>query len=207
MSTRRKAPPKRKGYHHGDARSALLDVAAELVREQGAASFSLREAARRVGIDPSACYRHFRDRQELLTAIAQRGFVQLAAELDAASRKHRDARKTLLALGRAYVDYANTQPAYFRVMFGESGASARDPAVRAPELQQSAFEILQANVARWSGAPLLGERVEQVSLMLWAAVHGVARLVVDGALPLPPNQVHALVDGLCDAVLRGVEPA
>src|SRR5262245_51524515 len=67
----------RRSYHHKDLRAALIETATALISERGAAAFSLREAARVVGVDAAACYRHFRDREDVLVAIAQLGFREL----------------------------------------------------------------------------------------------------------------------------------
>src|SRR5215813_328576 len=62
---------KRATYHHGDLREALVAAAEKLVADKGVAGFSLREAARDVGVDPAACYRHFRDKQAIIQELAQ----------------------------------------------------------------------------------------------------------------------------------------
>ena len=62
--------PEREGYHHGDLRNALLEAAVRLVAQKGPEGFSLREAAREVGVSPAAAYRHFADKLALLTALA-----------------------------------------------------------------------------------------------------------------------------------------
>lgn len=202
----KRQPAKRAAYHHGDLRQALLDAAGELLREHGAAGFSLREAARRIGVDPAACYRHFRDRGDLLAEIARQGFLVLAqrmaderARLAAASPAER-----LAALGHVYIAFAQEQPASFRVMFGESGFSARDPRLR-PPTERSAYEQLEDGVRAWACARRITVDAAQVSLRLWAAVHGVARLIVDGALVLEQDMVRGLVDDLCRALLRDAE--
>lgn len=200
----RKSTTRREQYHHGDARAALIEAATDLVKEHGPEGFSMREAARRVGIDPAACYRHFRDRSELLIAIAQRGFLELAEAMTVAQQSDADPRVQLLAMGRCYVDYALDHPAHFRVMFGGAGISARDSALAAPELLRSSFDLLKDSVHAWLKVLEPQPKVESTAVMLWAAVHGVARLQLDGALPLPRSDVQELVEGLCRAVLAGI---
>ena len=88
--------PTRPTYHHGDLRNSLIRAALALVAERGVEGFSLREAARTVGVSASACYRHFSDREELLAAVAHEGLDTLAEEMRAAAdgaRGHR-ARST-----------------------------------------------------------------------------------------------------------------
>src|SRR6202020_3666570 len=68
-------------YHHGDLRASLIDTAVELIGERGVRNFSLAEASRRLGVAVSAPYAHFSDRDDLLAAVAVRGYQLLAAEL------------------------------------------------------------------------------------------------------------------------------
>ena len=67
-----------RGYHHGNLKEALLRAALDLIAQKGPAGFTFAEAARSAGVSPAAPYRHFRDRDELLSSIAQRGFEQFA---------------------------------------------------------------------------------------------------------------------------------
>ena len=75
---------RRRTYHHGDLESALLDASIELITTKGADAFTLREVARRVGVDHAAAYRHFADKNMLLEAIAARGYAELAERLEEA---------------------------------------------------------------------------------------------------------------------------
>jgi AcrR family transcriptional regulator len=195
----------RRGYHHGDLRSALIEAATNLVREHGSSGFSLREAARDVGVDPAACYRHFRDRNALLIAIAQRGFERLAARMKratgAVSGGSWDSR--LIALGKVYVRFACEHPAEFRVMFGESGTHARDPRLRSPTVERTPYEQLEDTIQGWSHAHGLDLDVTRAALTFWSGVHGVARLVVDGALALTPSETTALAEEVARRLIGG----
>jgi AcrR family transcriptional regulator len=195
-----------KAYHHGDLREALVDVATDLVRERGPSGFSLREAARRVGVDPAACYRHYRDRADLLLAIAQRGFLALAEQMEQAvsSLPRADSEQRMLAMGRVYVVFACDHPAEFRVMFGESGTTAQDPRLRVAAMRRSAYQQLEDVVRAW--ARERGQRVQvtQCARVLWSGVHGVSRLVVDGALVLSRPEVLALGDRMTRVLVAGL---
>ena len=113
--------PTRPTYHHGDLRNSLIRAALALVAERGVEGFSLREAARTVGVSASACYRHFADREELLAAVAHEGLDTLAEKMRVAAAAHEgasafDAVCRFWAYSEAYLHFALEHPAHFRVM-------------------------------------------------------------------------------------------
>src|SRR3546814_1988389 len=73
---------RRRGYHHGNLREALIRAALDLIAEKGPAGFTFAEAARWAGVSSAAPYRHYRDREALLADVARRGFEQFAERLD-----------------------------------------------------------------------------------------------------------------------------
>ncbi|MBY0337057.1 MAG: WHG domain-containing protein [Acetobacteraceae bacterium] len=149
-------------YHHGDLRAALLDAADALLDEGGDGAVSLREAARRAGVSPTAAYRHFADKTALLAALAARHFAQFGQALGG---------RSFDAMGPAYVRFALERPGRFRLMFGPLLRAAQtDPALQAASA--AAFQALR------QAAP-----DEASALRAWAMVHGLAHLLLDGALP------------------------
>src|SRR6188768_3128628 len=110
-----------RGYHHGNLKEALLQAALDLIAQKGPAGFTFAEAARSAGVSPAAPYRHFRDRDELLASIAQRGFEQFEALLTQAWDDGRpDTVTAFERVGKAYLQFARSEPAYYSAMF-ESG--------------------------------------------------------------------------------------
>jgi AcrR family transcriptional regulator len=121
-------PPR--GYHHGNLREALIRAALELIATKGTAGFTFAEAARFAGVSPAAPYRHFRDRDELMASVALRGFEQFEAALARAWEGGRpDAFTALDRLGKAYLEFARAEPAFYSAMFEAgvpAGANRRD---------------------------------------------------------------------------------
>jgi len=131
-----------RGYHHGNLKEALLRAALELIAKKGPAGFTFAEAARWAGVSPAAPYRHFRDRDELLASVARRGFEQFEAVLARAwDDGLPDPLRALDRLGKAYLEFARNEPAYYSAMF-EAGI----PLDTSPELVQAgerAFAVLR----------------------------------------------------------------
>src|SRR5262245_55878012 len=120
IRVRRKAAD---AYQHGDLREALIQAGLKLLSETGVDGLGLRAAAQLAGVSHAAPYRHFRDKDALVAAIAERGFRLLTQAMrdEIARAPSRDVTSRLRAMGHGYVTFALTHPAYFRVIFGDLG--------------------------------------------------------------------------------------
>lgn len=176
-----------RAYHHGSLRAALLEEAMRQLAAGGHEALSLREVARAVGVTPAAVYRHFASREDLLGALAAQGFASLLSAQTAAAAAAPDALAAFNASGRAYVRFALARPALFRLMFGPGGRARAAGLVEAAR----AFELLLAQAVAVSGSAAEGQTL---ALRAWALVHGLAGLLVDGAIEDAPGLVDRLVD-------------
>lgn len=196
-----------RGYHHGNLKEALLRAALELIAKKGPAGFTFAEAARWAGVSPAAPYRHFRDRDELLASIALRGFEQFENALARAWDDARpDAFTALDRLGKTYLEFARTEPAYYSAMF-EAGiplstnAKLREAGERAFAVLRSAAEKLCAQVPAAKRPPTL-----MVALHIWSMAHGIASLFGrgdEGRRTLPMSAEELLEAGVL-VYLRGL---
>jgi AcrR family transcriptional regulator len=186
------AVPRKGGYHHGDLRNALLAAALKLVAKHGVEGFSLREAARAVGVSAAAAYRHFEDRSALLKALAHEGLARLAVNMEeavsaapGAPGSPARAAAELARIGAAYLEFAVAHPSQFRVMFGPWCDLADE---LAPELLPHGRDPLQVLVDTLDGMVRAGAITaavrEGAEIAAWSAVHGFASLLVEGGLPL-----------------------
>ena len=181
-------------YHHGDLRAALVSAALELLEEGGATEFSLRAAARRAGVAPSAPYRHYADRDALLSAVAAVGYRELAEHL-ATAHPSPSTPDDLAAVAVAYVRFALQRPALFRVMFGE-------PCDRDSRERVAATAAIAAYVGAIVERCFPAADPEALSTAIWALVHGLAFLHLDGKLDSsPPDAVADRVSAAVQAVL------
>jgi AcrR family transcriptional regulator len=216
MHVMRIAPdaPTRAHYHHGDLRHALLQAALKLVAKKGVVGFSLREAARAVGVSAAAAYRHFEDRSDLLAVLALDGMGRLAMEMEKALARAPGAPGTparaaaeFRALGAAYVEFAVANPSHFRVMFGpwcehpemgdlppEALPGGRDP-------YQLLVDTLDGLVRAGAIAPAARQGAE---IAAWASVHGLSTLLVEGSIQLTSAERAAAYDVLLRTLLLGL---
>jgi len=207
-------PPARDTYHHGDLRRALVEVGVELARHGGPDAVVLREATRRVGVVPNAAYRHFADRQALLRAVCSAAIsmvaVAMEAELDAVpagSDPATTARQRLRAVGTGYVRFARAEPSLFRTAFSVATdlRDVTDPA-RAGASGLTPFQLLGSVLDELVGAGVLAAaRRPGAGFVAWAAVHGLAVLLNEGALRgFDETQVQETVGRLLDMVDQGL---
>jgi AcrR family transcriptional regulator len=184
-----------RGYHHGNLKEALVRAALALIAEKGPAGFTFADAARWAGVSPAAPYRHFRDRDELLSDVARRGFDLFEAALARAWDNGRpDAFAAFERLGKAYLEFARTEPAYYSAMFEagiplDSNPDLRQAGERAFAVLRTAAEQLIARMPAGSRPPAL-----MMALHIWALSHGIASLFGRGdaarrALPMSPEEL------------------
>lgn len=177
MMQRQRGRPK--ADSHRDLRGEVLRISRTLLDEGGTSALNIREVARRAGCTHQAPYHHFEDRETLLAALVTEGFDELARRLRSANdlAQTQGVRTALIASGQAYVDFALSQPGVFRVMFRPDVCNPlRFPAVlEAGRLARDELDRLN-RIAHGAGAtPAQGS-------ILWAHVHGLACLLIDGPL-------------------------
>ncbi|PZS20778.1 MAG: TetR family transcriptional regulator [Pseudonocardiales bacterium] len=206
-------------YHHGDLRNALVQAAVGLAREGGPAAIVLREVARRVGVSPTAAYRHFNALPELIEAVADVSGAALARSMEAelgSCPQTDDPRQAawdrMRAVGRGYVHFALAEPGLFTTTAsrerrsaggvgsarggggGERGASGLSPW---DLLEQALDDMLSVGM-------LAAEDREAAAIAAWAAVHGLSYLLLDKLAALPSAEREAVIDATLDLVGRGL---
>jgi AcrR family transcriptional regulator len=174
--------PRTPPYHHVNLRQVLLDAAVALIGEVGPRAFTLREVARRAGVSHNAPYRHFPSRDDLLAAVAAEGFDRLTVAMQKSMARSTSARERFELCGCGYVGFALRWPQHFLVMFDLPPANDCAPAQVAG---QNAFAVLLESVtaAQRSGDLPAGDPLP-LAWTAWSLVHGIAKLVLSGNLPL-----------------------
>lgn len=197
-------------YHHGNLREALLAHAVDLARTGGPSAVVLRDVQRAAGVSNSAAYRHYADRQALLTAVQIHGMTLLGEAMQEAlaavpNRGPRDRRALarFRATGQAYVDFALAEPGLFRTAFAPGGIEHTDETV-APE--RHPFQILSRCIDDLVATGMLSPgRRDGLDEAAWAAVHGLAVLYLDGPLAgADADRKQLITDRLLDVMQNGL---
>ena len=172
----------RPSYHHGDLRQALLMAAKALIAEAGIENLSLRKLAERAGVSRTAPYHHFSDKNDLLCAIAAQGFL----------RRHQEARDTfndprLTAEEKfaeficGYVRFAANNPEEYELMFGRNIWKQKNSTQELRDVAYPCFQHQLEMVTSWQEMGLIsGDNPLRTSQVIWGAVHGIAKLLIDG---------------------------
>lgn len=196
-----------RGYHHGNLKEALLRAALELIAKKGPAGFTFAEAARWAGVSPAAPYRHFRDRDELLANVALRGFQQFEAVLAKAWNDGKpDPITALDRMGKAYLAFARSEPAYYSAMFEAGIALDSSPELHAAG--DSAFAVLRAAAERLAATVTGPKRPPalMMALHIWSTTHGIASLFArgDAGRRSLPMSAEELLEAAVLIYLRGL---
>ena len=172
-------------YQHGDLREALVQAGLKLLSEGGLERLSLRAAAQLAGVSHAAPYRHYRDKDALVAAIAERGFRLLSATMRAELEQDQmlSASETVTRLGLGYIAFATQHPAYLQVMFGGALSKADAPSELLESATAGYLMLRDAVVAGMANAEFRKADPDEVALACWSMVHGVSGLVNNGAFP------------------------
>lgn len=191
-------------YHHGDLARALVTEAVKTIQVRGVEALTLRAVGASLGVSRSALYRHFADKQALLAAVAAEGFKRLTSALQSAWEKGGCSQEGFSAMGIAYVTFAVSHPAHYRVMFG--GTARLD--FNRPDLGRHASAAFQtlvtAILALQERHIVVGDRAEELAQYIWAAVHGIAMLAIDGQLEHQGTDGARLVRFVNARLLTGI---
>jgi AcrR family transcriptional regulator len=195
----------RHSYHHGNLRRALLDEALATIRAEGVDGVTLREIGARVGVSRTALYRHFSDKRALLAAVATEGFRTLRQQLVTEWEEGGRGRAAFESMGAVYVRFAVANPSHYRVMFG----GFVDPKGCEPELAaeaEGAFQALVNALAALQRGAIArdGDDTVKMARFVWAVVHGVAMLGIDGQLR-KPGDVDELTRFAIERLWTGIE--
>lgn len=170
----------KRSYHHGDLRRSLLDEAAALLREDGEAGLSMRALAARAGVSRTAPYHHFKDKQELLCAIAEEGFRRFAGVLAIDAAQLDEAR--IGRFVRDYLDFALANTEYYDLMFGGHLWKSATITDTLRGEAHGCFRRYVEQIRHWQEAGAIAAEVDvlRYAQVSWGTLHGLCRLLIDG---------------------------
>ena len=200
---RKKRAPR--AYHHGDLKAALVDAAVDIIRKDAPEALTLREVPRLVWVSQAAPYRHFKDRRDLVAAVAERGFLRLRDAMLTGIQAG-EGRLGLRNVAEAYVSFGLENPAEYKVMFGPEVAVTDDlPSLR--DTGRSVLGFVAEGIAQLQKAGLV--RTGDPWLMAvatWAMLHGLVMLSLDGQTSGVAQSTESLVEEATQMMMFGMAP-
>jgi len=195
-------------YHHGDLKNAIIKAAITLVKSKGAASISLREVSKKAGVSHAAPYRHFNNKNDLLAAIAQKGFYKLKKQISQAEQHYADdPKKQLTEAGAAYVELAVKSPEITQLMFG-GYIDTENCSENFKYDVDDAFKALLNIINNGCQKGLFIKHDPQaLTLAAWSMVHGFSMLIIGKQLTSDFStdfQIRIMTRMLCDMLLGGI---
>lgn len=187
-------------YHHGNLYDSLLEQAYNIISSTGVESLSLRKLAEKVGVSRTAAYHHFKDKNDLLSAVAKQGFTlwQITSEAIFNQEKLSD-REKFTTFVHKYVHFATENPALYELMFGQTLWKTQQSSQALKDVAYPSFHYQVKMTKIWQEKGLLpaSENTLRLAQVNWATLHGIAHLLIDG--------IYAdinTIDEMCDCVVN-----
>lgn len=176
--------PRKKSYHHGDLKNALIQAGADILSKEGVSALSLRKVAQKAGVSHAAPYAHFTDKQALIAAISTEGYQKLYEKIALVAEQYRsDAPRRLVEAAWAYVQFALDEPDHFKVTLSGMIEKEQDyPAF--VETARQTFSLVVDIVAQCQQAGILRTGSSDLTAVsVWALIHGFVTLLLENQVP------------------------
>ncbi|NQY63614.1 MAG: TetR/AcrR family transcriptional regulator [Alteromonadaceae bacterium] len=193
-------PNKKSRYHHGDLQVSLIKAATLLITNAGVENLSLRKLAEKVGVSRTAAYHHFKDKNDLLCAIATQGFIKWQAQSKAIFDDDKLSNEMKFRqFVHAYVKFATDNPCLYDLMFGRI---IWKEAKSTQALREVAYPIFQYQVEMtkiWQKKGIMPntENTLRLAQVTWGTLHGIARLSIDGIYENTSN-----IEEMCECAVK-----
>jgi AcrR family transcriptional regulator len=195
-----KTTSNKSSYHHGDLRASLLGAAKAMLKESGIEGLSLRKLADRVGVSRTAPYHHFKDKNELLCAIAEEGFHHWHSQAESIfDQTGLDSKEKYRQFIHGYISYAADNPELYDLMFGRTIWKQKAATSNLKEVAYPSFQYQVTMTKRWQEQGLMPESEDTLRLaqVTWGTMHGIARLLIDG---IYADTSH--IDEMCETAVN-----
>lgn len=171
-------PFKRNSHHHGDLKAELISATKALVVQNGADAVSINQAARQAGVSTAAPYKHFKDRDALLTCVAHDCMSEMQEQTrEILARHDQGSLEGIVAIAQNYIRFAVENANIFKLMFSQTRAHDDDDEMM--EKSPEGFRLLREAVGFHLGCSADDKEAVDRSFMIWSFVHGLSFIVID----------------------------
>ncbi|MHC3124114.1 TetR/AcrR family transcriptional regulator [Acinetobacter sp. GN11] len=187
-------------YHHGNLREALLINGLQLLESSQGIDFSMRELTRMIGVSPNAVYRHFANKEELLTALAIYGFEELIEAQAHAIHNATNPKAGFLNSGKEYIYFAIKNPSLFRLMYSQFAVAQDDEKLKSMTGLFYTGMLYAAATAFQTSVDT--EQSQTMARLAWGMVHGLSYLIIDGQFShLSNDELNIMIDNVLETAI------
>ncbi len=197
----------KQSYHHGNLKESLIVTALQMVEKEGLENITLRELTKRLGTSRSAIYRHFDSKEALLKAVITAGFEKLDSCITPTLQQYDLNVVTRFSnMGRAYINFAITNPAIYRMIFGHELMQEREESCDINDADQAiGFHALVALIIEGQEEGLFKKDNPILqATTVWSMIHGLSNLLIDGHIHVKDN-LDALFNMGTQTLLEGLK--
>lgn len=190
-------------YHHGDLRQALIDTAAAQIQEEGISSLSMRKLGELVGVSRTALYHHFSNKSDLLSAVAESGFLQWKTQTEKVlAQEHNTTKALLTSYVLGYFSFAIENSAKYELMFGKEIWAQE---LNSESLNNIAYQTFNYHVnliKEWQQQELINAQLPslRIAQVTWGSLHGISKLFIDG-IYIDTKNLEELADTVVNLLL------
>lgn len=187
-------------------RQTILRAAAELFVENGYEGFSMRKVAEKIGYSATTIYRYYENKDDVLFAIITDGFREFSNQLKSAAKNVADPVERVEAIGRAYIYFGLKNPVYYQLMFMQRSDLLQQPFEKDGVVTPlQSFTILRQAVESLENRPAISKNPEHYSSVLWALVHGVTSLAINGVPQFSGDLLKKNIDAALEVGIKGLK--
>jgi AcrR family transcriptional regulator len=200
MNKSKTKQPAKTRYHHGDLHTQLITTATDIINQAGVDALSLRKLAEKIGVSRTAAYHHFKDKNDLLCAIAAQGFIQWRANSESIFQNTQlSTTEKYRQFVHQYVHFATNNPSLYELMFGSVIWKSDNSTQSLRNIAYPSFQYQLEMTKLWQQQGLIAPQENSLRLaqVTWATLHGIARLLIDG---IYADTSH--IDEMCECVVR-----
>lgn len=180
-------------YHHGNLREELIQQGLLILEQSQSTDFSMRELTRMIGVSANSVYRHFSNKDELLTALAIYGFQKLLTEQAHQVLNQTNIQDGFLKAGKQYVQFAIKHPTLFKLMYSRFAHQHNNDELK--KLSKLAYDGLRYASSNALKIDPESPTARKLAVTAWSTVHGLSHLLIDGQFDdLTDNEKNEMID-------------
>ena len=172
-------------YHHGSLKSDLMEKGLQLLSSAGYEAFSIRKVADMCGVSHAAPYRHFKSKEELISAITMTTSQLFISAIEVTlSNFEGNCKKQIIEAGKTYVKFMVENPDHFKFIFltnHNNPILIQDSTfIQAERWPVNIFKKLFTSYRKGLGLDETGWSLD--ALALWTLVHGITVLLISNTI-------------------------